>query len=215
MIQYKNNFWIITMNDWTWWSQNVMAQLNSSSHAKWEREENDFYATDPKAVRFLMNFWIPFSDIILEPCCWLWHISKTLEEFWKKVYSFDKIDRGFWKQKDFFSFENKEYDCDIITNPPYSIANEFLLKSLEMIQGGRYIAFFLRIQFLEWVKRHDIYKKFPPKYIYVSSRTIRCAKNGDFENATWNASTYCWFIWEKWFIWDPTIRWFNFKNLLT
>lgn len=38
---------------------------------------------------------------------------------------------------------------------------------------------------------------------------MRCAKNGDFANATGNASTYCWFIWEKGNKNPPTIGWFN------
>jgi len=59
------------------------------------------------------------------------------------------------------------------------------------------------------VKRGIIYKKYPPKKVYVVSRNIRCAKNGDFKNATGNASTYCWFIWENGFGGATGLGWFN------
>ena len=65
------------------------------------------------------------------------------------------------------------------------------------------------IQFLESIKRQKLFKQFPPKVIYVFARNIRCARNGDFKNATGNASTYAWFVWEKGFIGSPIIKWLN------
>ena len=122
--------------------------------------------------------------------------------------SSDLIDRGYGDTYDFLK-TNGKVDCDFITNPPFSKANDFLLKALEVMFEGRKLALLLRIQFLEGVKRRDIFKNNPPKTIYVATRNIRCAKNGDFKNASGNASTYCWFIWEKGFKGDPIIKWFN------
>ena len=49
-------------------TQSVMATLNSSSHSKEQRANNDYYATDPKAVTMLLEL-EEFSDLILEPAC--------------------------------------------------------------------------------------------------------------------------------------------------
>jgi hypothetical protein len=120
--------------------------------------------------------------------------------------SSDLIDRWFWDTLDFLSEDSMtSRHWDIITNPPYSKANEFLEKSMSIIRDGQKVIMLLRIQFLEWVKRRKIFEKYPPKKVWVSSRNIRCAKNWDFKNATGNASTYCRFVWEKGFQWSPEI----------
>lgn len=199
------------MQDWKGNTQSVMATLNASSHSEWEREINDYYATDPKAVKMLVEL-EKFSHNILEPACGEWHISETLKESGFEVLSSDKIDRRYGDCLDYLDDVNffHNWHGDIITNPPYSLANEFLVKSMDILRDEWKLAMLLRIQFLEWVKRKKLFDLYPPKTIYVASRNIRCAKNWDFKNATGNASTYCWFIWEKWFKWSPEIKWFNF-----
>jgi len=149
-----------------------------------------------------------FQNNIWECACGEGHISKVLEKFGHNVRSTDLIDRNYGDTYDFLK-TNGSADCDIITNPPFSKANEFLLKAMDVMFDGRKLAMLLRIQFLEGVARRKIFKEYPPKVIYVASRNIRCAKNGDFKNATGNASTYCWFVWEKGFKGEPIIRWFN------
>lgn len=195
-----------TIKDWTGNTQAVMATLNSSSHSKSDRETNDYYATPPSAVEQLLLREV-FNINILEPACWQGHISETCKKFWYETTSSDLIDRWYWEQKDFLSDIYSQWNWDIITNPPFAMALDFIKKSLSIIWEKQKIAFLLRIQFLEGVERNIFFRKFPPKKVYVFSRNIRCAKNGDFKNATGNASTYCWFIWEKWFIWSPTIDW--------
>lgn len=202
------------MTDRKWNTQSVMATLNASNHSKWERADMDYYATPPLATKMLLELeW--FSKTILEPACWEWHISEILKENWYSVVSSDIIDRWYWNVQDYL--EKSELDVlwwngDIITNPPYTKANEFVTRSMEIMNNWWKLAMLLRVQFLEWVARHKLFEKYPPKTIYVSSRTIRCAKNWDFKNATGNASTYCWFIREKGFKWDPSIKWFNYNK---
>ena len=193
--------------DWKGNIQNVMVTLNASNHSLDERESNDYYATPPFAVELLLEK-ENFINDIWECACGEGHISKVLISNGFNVRSTDLIDRGYGDKYDFLKTNGAVY-CDIITNPPFSKANEFLQKALEIMFEGRKLAFFLRIQFLEGVKRRKIFKENPPKIIYVASRNIRCAKNGDFKNATGNASTYCWFVWEKGYKGDPIIKWFN------
>jgi len=151
-----------------------------------------------------------FNKNIWECACGEGHLSKALQEKGYDVKSTDLIDRGFGDgQIDFLGTENQEWNGDIITNPPFIAAQEFVEKSISIIPKGKRVAMFLRIQFLEGVKRRQMFNQFPPKAIYVSSRNMRCAKNGDFKNATGNASTYCWFIWEKGYKGTTELKWFN------
>lgn len=56
----------------------------------------------------------------------------------------------------------------------------------------------------------NFFKKFPPKYVYVASGRIQCAKKGDFNLLkSGTAVAHAWFIWEKGFKGEPILRWFN------
>ena len=99
---------------------------------------------------------------------------------------------------------------DIVTNPPYSKAREFVEHALEILEDGRKVAMFLKIQFLEGKARRALFDKYPPKVIYVSSSRLHCVMNGDFERcAKSSAICYAWFVWEKGYTGDTVIRWIN------
>lgn len=99
---------------------------------------------------------------------------------------------------------------DIITNPPYSKAQEFVEHAIEISADGAKIAMFLKIQFLEGKARRKLFDRYPPKTIYVSSGRLRCAMNGDFERyAKSNAICYAWYVWVKGYTDETVIKWIN------
>jgi hypothetical protein len=77
---------------------------------------------------------------------------------------------------DFLKYD-KTWHGDIVTNPPYKFAKEFIEKSMEVISEGNKVAMFLKIQFLEGKARKLLFAKYPPRTIYVSSSRLLCAKN--------------------------------------
>ena len=105
---------------------------------------------------------------------------------------------------------------NIITNPPYKYGAEFVEKSMEIIDNDRYVIMLLKLTFLEGTKRYELFKKYPPKFIYVFSDRINCAKNGEFEKYSeqGGAACYCWYVWQKGFNGDPIIKWVNSVDLL-
>jgi hypothetical protein len=198
--------------DWTGNNKSVFVTLGSSAHTAEDRQEHDYYATDPAAVRMLLKL-VEFGRFIYEPACGEGHLSKALAEAGKIVYSTDLIDRQFGKGGvNFLSDEVKYFDGDIITNPPYSHAKEFITKSLSIIPEGKKVAMFLKVQFMEGKGRKKLFLETPPKYIFVSSSRINCAKNGNFEGlrtSGGSAVAYAWYIWEKGFTGETTLKWFN------
>lgn len=91
-------------------------------------------------------------------------------------------------------------------------AKQFVEKALDIVDDGCKIAMFLKLTFLESKARRELFDKYPPKVLYVSSSRLQCAKNGDFETynkGTGTAVAYGWYIWEKGFKGEPVIRWFN------
>lgn len=134
-------------------TNNFFTTLGSTAHALWEREQNDFYATDPIAIKLLLEQ-EKFKNTILEPACWMGHLSKPLIEAWYEVESYDLVDRGYWKVKNFFDIT--KWNWDIITNPPYAIAQKFVEHSLDIIKPWAKVALFLKVLFLESRTRKKI-----------------------------------------------------------
>lgn len=193
--------------DWTGNKAATFVTLAASNHFDGKREVNDYYATDPKAVKMLLSV-ERFNPYIWECACGEGHISEELKKAGYNVWSTDLIDRGYGDVKDFFLFtERTRSDLDIITNPPYKYAKEFVEHALEVVQDGCKVAMFLKIQFLEGRARKKLFEKYPPKKVYVFSSRVNCAKNGDFEKYQSRAVCYAWFVWEKGFKGHPIIDW--------
>ena len=186
---------------------NSMRTLGSTSITKADREENDFYATEPKAVELLLAE-ETFDNNILEPCCGKKHITNILEQAGYTVKSSDLIDRGVGADiQDFFKIT--DWGGDIISNPPYKNALDFVKHSLEIVKEGSKVAMFLKILFLEGKTRKEFFLENPPKVIYVASGRLNCAKNGDFDKYTTGAVCYAWFVWKKGYKGEPVVRWIN------
>lgn len=191
---------------------NVYVGLGSSNHTEHIRSKNDFYATPPLAVKHLLDV-EDFNNNVWEPACGMNHIVNELRYRAYNVKCSDinkMVDDPYIEIIDFLNFEGK-WDGDIITNPPFKYANEFVTKALEVVKEGAKVAMFLKIQFLEGTKRMKIFKENPPKIVYVASRRYGCSETGEFDengNAG-SAICYCWYIWEKGFKGDPIIKWIN------
>ncbi len=174
--------------------------MGARNNAKNKREENDFYATHPSAIKTFLNKLnedkVELSKNIWECACGKGHISEVLKSQGFIVKSSDLINRGYGEQKDFLQ-NTEQINCDVITNPPFKKALEFAYKALDFMVLGRKLCLFLKIQFLESKERKKLFEKYPPKYIYVYSERQQCSMNGDFENLNAKTQAYIWVIWEK------------------
>lgn len=198
--------------DWIGNKKSIFVTLGASNHSEKEREINDYYATDPHSLEIFLNKLhkdgIELHNQIWECACGEGHLSKLLKSKGHDVFSSDLIDRGYGLGNiDFLKTTNIDIKSDILTNPPYKFAKEFVEKALEIQADGYYTIMFLKIQFLEGQGRKELFKKYPPKYIYVNSARQTCYINGDMSKKMSSASCYCWFIWEKGFKKEPIIRW--------
>ena len=187
----------------------------------YERAKDDFYATDPQSVIDLLNVYGLEGETFYEPCIGQGHVAKVLKEYFpnSEIYGTDLINRGYGDGEFDFINENLEDRIDlniptkvdwIITNPPYSLAKDFIDKSLSISNKG--VAMFLKIAFLEGQARKEWLRDSPLKYVYVFSKRQDPWRDGDSLNPKtgkkWG-STMCfaWFIWEHGYIEEPIIRW--------
>ena len=205
------------MNDWTGNRNSIYKTLGASNHTDKDREQHDYYATDPRAAKLLLE--LETFDNVLEPACGEGHLSKVFINSGISVTSSDLINRGYGTQKNFFDY--KEWNGDIITNPPYKYAQPFVEHALKIIPEGNKVAMFLKLQFLEGKKRKKLFVSNPPKTLYVSSSRLLCAKNGKFapivngkrvptEGLMSNSAVaFGWFVWQKGCKDNTIIKWFN------
>lgn len=190
-------------------NNNIFTTLGASNHTKDEREEHDFYATDPIAAEKLLQN-ETFSHDIWECACGCKHLSNVFEKRGFNVRSSDIIDRGGNEVYDFLSIDNMDWNGDIITNPPYSLALEFIERAINIVHEGHKVAMFLRLLFLEGKRREEFFRLHPPARVIVSSERILCAKGGDFDKMLKNggsAVAYAWFIWVKGYKGETKLSW--------
>ena len=68
---------------------------------------------------------------------WGGHISMVLEDYLFEVESSDLFDRGFGHTGFNFLERTELFEGSIITNPPYSLTDEFVKKAIEIQKGDR------------------------------------------------------------------------------
>ena len=80
-------------NDWIGNNKSTFSTLGASSHSNTERESNDYYATDPRAVEKLLER-ETFNKYIWEPACGEKHISNVLTSRGHNVRNSDITSRN-------------------------------------------------------------------------------------------------------------------------
>lgn len=189
----------------------VFSTIGASSHSSKERAKDDFYATDPIAIDYLLKH-IPVSFRVWECACGQNHLADRLRENGRYVYTSDIVKRcndNNIEIIDFLNYNGPIFDGDIVTNPPYKYAQQFVEKAMSLVMNGSYIIMLLNINFLSGVKRKKLFSKFSPKYVYIFTRRLHCARNGIFDKKEGSAITYAWFVWQKGSNTEPIIRWID------
>ena len=147
--------------DWVGGSAAVFKTLGASNHTYADRQREDYYATEPKATEWLCKL-ERFEGRILEPSCGEGHMSRVLEAAGYEVVSRDLVDRGYGEVADFLAIDNLAWDGNIVTNPPYKYAQQFVEKALSIIPEGKKVAMFLKLTFLEGKARRTLFRSTPP-----------------------------------------------------
>ena len=169
------------------------------------KDSNDFFPTPGWAVLSLLNY-EKFDGEIFEPACGTGNISEILLRNKYKVISNDIVNRGYGEMHEDYLDVCLKVD-NVVTNPPYNKANEFVLHALEFTRNK--VAMLLRLSFLEGAFRYnDIYLKKPPARVYVFSKRVTFMPETIKGNSGSGPTAYAWFVWDntqknK----SPEIRW--------
>lgn len=192
--------------EWNGNGSSVASMLGLST--RWnpeQRAEGDFYTTDPEAVKKIVETfspaWGPHKDFSFwEPACGTGCISKVLEQMGNghPVISTDLYDRGYGTPGvDFLQASLPDNVRVIITNPPYSLADKFVLHAMEILPwNGIYLALHNISYLAGKARQKEIYEKGFLKAIYVHSGRINCYKNG-IPSGQSSPVNYAWFMYSN------------------
>ena len=176
-----------------------------------ERLEHDFHVTPPDSIKRILDKEY-LAGSILEPACGCGAISKMLETYYPNshIISTDLIDRGYGiGDIDFLTHDFCIKFDNVITNPPFSLAQEFIEKALEISNDK--VIMFAKIQLLESKSRYKMFLKTPLQYIYVFSDRQSPWRNGspvDEKGKKWcSAMCFAWFVFKHGYTGEPIIRW--------
>lgn len=170
-----------------------MAIQNPVTNRRVPTSGADFYPTPTWVTEALLGV-ESFNGKILEPACGDGAIVKVLEAAGCRVDSADLFDWGYGKVgRDFLNFAG--IADNVVTNPPYTLAEKFVMKSLQVTTEK--VALFLRLAFLESQRRQrSIFSKTPPTRVWVFSERVTMYPSG-VQTAGSGTTAYAWFVWDK------------------
>jgi hypothetical protein len=160
-----------------------------------ERLPDDFYQTPAWCVRAILPHLTGVSAV-LDPCCGNGAILDVVADEWKCITTGIELDpvrevnhlatRG-------DALRMRWPEATVITNPPYSLAFEFVCKSIftdddPPLVSRRESAFLLRLNWLGSMKRYAFHRIMPAD-LYVLPRRPSFAHGGT------DATEYAWFVW--------------------
>jgi hypothetical protein len=175
------------------------------------REVDDFYRTPYWCTDALCRV-EQFDGGVWEPACGDGEISEVLRWYGYEVTSSDLISRGYGWTADFLAFRNLQIPPqhpNVVTNPPYRLAEDFVHAALAMRSPK--VAMFLRLAWLEGGRRKaSIFDRTPPSRVWVmSNRPTLWTGSGGSDKTTGGAIPYAWFVWDRKHVGPTTVGWLS------
>jgi hypothetical protein len=165
------------------------------------KDSHDDFPTQPWATRALIEHILDGRGAFrkktcLEPACGAGHMAKVLDEYFGIVDASDAHVYGYGGVRDFLThpFASRSFDW-VITNPPFKLGEEFVLRALDVAREG--VAIFARSVFIESIGRYrNIFEHTPPSKFAQFTERVPLVK-GRVDPKAVTATSYAWLVWEK------------------
>jgi hypothetical protein len=174
----------------------------SATNRGTKRVDADFYPTPISVIQNFLKHHQIKEGTILEPCAGNGNFIKALREYGYdnhiianelRDHEINNLSESGANEIHTYNFlENKisTYPTTIITNPPYSLAEEFVKKCKEQFPEAE-IIMLLRLAFLESKKRFHFWEQHPVNKLYILSQRPSFTGKGT------DATAYAWFVWNN------------------
>ena len=177
---------------------------NFSRNNRGQRKKSDFYETPYSMTDHLLKREpFDFSQSVCEPACGAGAITKILSEhFTGDITSYDA-------EVNFLS-ETGQYEY-IVTNPPFSLAMEFIKKAKTVATNK--FALLLPLSYLHGKRRFDeVYndRSYGLKNVYVFTRYPLLGEElRDDGKYRTGMMVYAWYVFKNGYAADPVIKWID------
>ncbi len=133
-------------------------------------------------------------------------MAKVLKDYFQEVRVGDAYEYGYGPVRDFLTYPYETNAVDwVITNPPFRLAEEFVLRSLNVARMG--VAILARTVFLESAGRYNaIFRDNPPTKFAQFVERVPMVK-GRLDGSASTATGYAWLVWEKGTRGHPRLMW--------
>lgn len=174
------------------------------------KDSPDDFPTPPWATRALCEHLLDAAELVgltcLEPACGRGYMAKPLAEYFREVEAADAYHYGFAPVRDFLSYPYEAGSHDwVITNPPFRLAEDFVLRALTVARRG--VAILARTVFLESSGRYEaIFNRTPPSAFAQFVERVPMVR-GRLDRKASTATGYAWLIWDKQHNGAPLLKW--------
>ncbi|MDE2471887.1 MAG: hypothetical protein KGL35_24965 [Bradyrhizobium sp.] len=173
----------------------------------WERHPEDWYV-EPEwcSVQFFRQE--RFAGDIWEPSCGLGRIAIAARAAGHVCHATDLVDRGFGAQHDFRRTDRRVRVANIVSNPPFGIADDYVPLALELAEQK--VAMLLPAKWVQGDKRSRWMETTPLRKVYFIAPRPSMPPGPVVVagEAPGNGTTdYAWFVWEHGHVGAPEIGW--------
>lgn len=136
-----------------------------------------------------------FHGLIWEPACGDGWISDVIKSYDYRVRSSDIDIASKYGASGIDFLESNFQVANIITNPPYSILNKFMIHGVQLVR--RKFCLLIRLSALSSQRRwRYIYKVYPPSRVHVFCERLTMYPYGIKAGGS-GTTEYAWFVWDK------------------
>jgi hypothetical protein len=174
-----------------------------SGHSGYDRHENDWYIESERDVDWLLDR-VEFDGPTLDPACGRGNIPQRFLARGLPCVGYDLVDRGYGTAGgDFLAYRPPHgiQWANIVTNPPYRIAREFIEHALTI--ATRRVAALVQLRFLAGQRRGRLYRATPPEMVLTYSVRPSMPPGDVAMAAKGGKVDYVWMIWN---VAHPTAR---------
>lgn len=174
----------------------------------------EFFPTPPWATRALFEHVIGrgfHGSSVWEPAAGEGHMAEVLREYFRSVWASDVHDYGRGYRVGTFVGEGPDAAYHpglpdwVITNPPFSLARDFVIKALGEVQDG--VAILIRTAWLEGVERFETLFQYRPPAIVAQFVERVPMQKGKWDPDGGTATAYAWIVWRIGYHMPPRFVW--------
>jgi hypothetical protein len=173
----------------------------------WDRDDADWYVEPSWAVDALIMA-TSFEGRTLDPACGCGTIPKTFQARGLRAFGSDLRDRGFGVVSDFLGPEFALPVDNIVTNPPYNLAEKFIRRALKIATNK--VAVLVQQQFPFSQGRHALFTECPIARLYFLSNRPSMPPGKAIAAGTkigGGKVDYLWMVFEHGHSGAPTAHW--------